>query len=241
MRDSVEDSIVLFERAGRLLMTIDKEYQKSVDTGTVSSELRIAIRDYLGDIRSTLDYLAWDIFTDKCMANIDAEKLNATMTRIQFPILDEKKEFDKRIRNNFKGLSSEIVDVLESVQSYKTADDTCWIKLLQELNNENKHRNLTRQKKRTKQQINNLQIAQEGVNFTFVGCTSNLEDIEFMKMLTGSSITDKELRTHPDVAEYDVDMEVKLLFKELDAPVLDTLQKIHRGASELTQKILSVI
>lgn len=241
MRDSVEDSIILFSRAGEMLRKVKDEYKKSSEEGAVSAALRIAIRDYLGDVRSSLDYLAWDIFTEKCEGNIASNKVERVKKLINFPIFDTKDTFDSKMAERFNGLTPEIISVLESVQSYQDPSGISWLKLLQELNNENKHRNLSRQKKRTLQNISDLHYKGPKGNITITNSTTDIEDVELLQILIGAPITDRELKEHPDVLAYDADVEVHLLFRDLDMPVIDTLEEIHCGASDVLNRLHALI
>lgn len=66
--------------------------------------------------------------------------------RFYFPILPDKKTFDRKLDQWFPGLrkaAPEVVSVLEDVQPFKSGQE--WLSQFNQLNNENKHGDLVEQ------------------------------------------------------------------------------------------------
>ena len=60
------DIEALLNRADKTLPKINEEYEKALHDKTISADLRIDIKDYFGNLRSVLDYLAHDIVEKHC-------------------------------------------------------------------------------------------------------------------------------------------------------------------------------
>lgn len=77
----------LLNRASKTLLKINEEYEKSINMQTILAELRIDIKDYFGNLRSALDFLAHDIVEKYC--------LNANpKNNLYFPICADQTSFD---------------------------------------------------------------------------------------------------------------------------------------------------
>ena len=60
------DIEALLNRADKTLLKINDEYEKALHAKEISADLRIDIKDFFGNLRSVLDYIAHDIVEKYC-------------------------------------------------------------------------------------------------------------------------------------------------------------------------------
>lgn len=110
----------LLNRASKTLLKINEEYEKSINMQTILAELRIDIKDYFGNLRSALDFLAHDIVEKYC--------LNANpKNNLYFPICADQTSFDNVMKKLYPDLQTNckaVYDVLEALQPFKNLDGT---------------------------------------------------------------------------------------------------------------------
>lgn len=135
----------MIKTANNLLKNIKDNYkelskeinQKSIENNI--NDLSINLKHILEDLRSILDYIAFDLFNKYC-SNINPNK------KIYFPYCNEDKnevDYIKIIERNFPGLyekQKNIYSILSSCQHYN--DHSKWLIKLADLTNEVKHKNL---------------------------------------------------------------------------------------------------
>lgn len=142
------DIQAVLDRANNDLDEIKTEYNKSLNEKQISSDLRISIKNCLENIRSSLDYLAHQIFEKNCKGD---------NSKVYFPIYSVSKEkFEKFMKKTFPDLENtnkKIYDALESSQYYNNSTDNEWIKDLMTLVNGNKHRKLSPQTRTEQKQL----------------------------------------------------------------------------------------
>jgi len=117
------DIHAVLNKAKRLIEKIEDEYKQSLTSQTVSDELLVDIKDYLGNLRSALDYL------------------RAKVSKHSFPICKTEKEFE----NVTTDLSDEIKNMIKKFQPFQGND---WISWFNTLNNKSKHLTLIPQKRK---------------------------------------------------------------------------------------------
>ena len=130
----------LVERSKDDLAKITEMYRSSLRREDISQDLKIEIKNYCGNLRSALDYLAWDICEALC-CDREANK------RVYFPICRSRENFEL-VKNWYGRLSHSCPDMwwyLESVQPYHEGYE--WLGDFSTLNNENKHADLVAQTK----------------------------------------------------------------------------------------------
>ena len=132
-----EESIkALIIKVEKDFVTLKTDYDRSLKEKVVSEELKIDIKNIFENLRSALDYIAYDVF--------EMLKTGNDPGKLYFPISQNKKNFDKRISNDFPTLEvnfADIYKIMESIQPYH--DD--WLTKFNKLNNSNKHQNLVEQ------------------------------------------------------------------------------------------------
>ncbi|MBL1278846.1 MAG: hypothetical protein COA33_001135, partial [Fluviicola sp.] len=83
----IDDINALIGRADELLPKVQSDYESSLHDQSISSELKIDIKDLVGHLRSILDYLAHDIRDTHCPT------ANAN-NNLYFPIRNDRTNFD---------------------------------------------------------------------------------------------------------------------------------------------------
>lgn len=112
-----QDIETVMKKARDSLVVIEDKYKKCLDGQNIPESLLVKIKEYLGNIRSALDY-SWNKIPGVKGGN--------------FPIVNSKKKFS----NLAIGIAPIYVDVLEKWQPYNNQD---WIQWMTTLNNKNKH------------------------------------------------------------------------------------------------------
>ena len=136
------DIEALLNRADKTLIKINEEYEKALHAKTISADLRIDIKDFFGNLRSVLDYLAHDIVEKYCPNANPKDKL-------YFPIRADQVSFDNLMKKSYPDLQTNckaVYDVLEELQPFKKPENA-WLTHFNKLNNENKHERLVAQKR----------------------------------------------------------------------------------------------
>ncbi len=103
-------------RAKEQLNKIENAYGDALQSKSIPNELLVDIKDYLGNVRSALDYLACKI-----------QSKNA-----YFPVANSVTDFTARVQDFPKNT----ISILEGVQSYKSDN---WLSNFSLLSNKNKH------------------------------------------------------------------------------------------------------
>jgi hypothetical protein len=143
------DIEALLNRADKNLLKIIEEYEKSLHSKTISAELRIDIKDYFGNLRSVLDYLAHDIVEKYCPNANPKDNL-------YFPIRADQVSFENLMKKSYPDLQincKAAYDILEALQPYKKTENA-WLTHFNKLNNENKHERLVAQKRTETKRVN---------------------------------------------------------------------------------------
>ena len=150
------DIEALINRAEKSLPKIIEEYEKSLHAKTIQADLKIDIKDYFGNLRSVLDYLAHDIVDKYCPKAKQKDIL-------YFPIRLDQGSFDSLMQKSYPDLktaSNTVYDILESIQPFKTPMNQ-WLTHFNKLNNENKHERLVAQTRSETKRVN-VQIKSGG-------------------------------------------------------------------------------
>ena len=143
------DIEALLGRAEKIFTKINKEYENALHKREISADLRIDIKDYFGNLRSVLDYLAHDIVDRYCPKRNPKDKL-------YFPIRGDKESFDNLIKKSYPDLHSNckpVYDVLNALQPFIKVENN-WLTHFNKLNNENKHERLVAQKRIESKRVN---------------------------------------------------------------------------------------
>lgn len=138
----------LLRRSEQDLAKIEAEYNNSLRAASIDADLAIDIKNFTGNLRSVLDYLAHDIRERYCPKA-------PTNAIFYFPILSDAASFKSKMSTWYPGLDSaapQLYSLLASVQPYASAKNA-WLGQFNRLNTENKHADLVEQKKTETRQV----------------------------------------------------------------------------------------
>lgn len=150
----------LLGHAGEELAAIQNLYQKSLDEKSIKSVLLIAIKNFMENLRSALDFTARGLYY-KYGAPTKATP------RIYFPYAlkhQSLSDFRKsnRIEKCIPGLSASRPDVVTAIEDMQHwSSGYAWLPDFMDLNNENKHKRLTPQ---TRKESKQLKISSGGIS-----------------------------------------------------------------------------
>jgi len=135
------DVNAVLKKAGELLSKIEAEYKKSLTKQTISDELLVEIKDFFGNLRSSLDYL------------------RGKVSKFNFPVCKTEQEFE----NSTTDLSQELKNVIKKWQPF---NGNQWLATFNTLNNKSKHITLIPQKRRETTQTRVTHPNGDGVSWT---------------------------------------------------------------------------
>ncbi|MDO8527898.1 MAG: hypothetical protein Q7T03_09455 [Deltaproteobacteria bacterium] len=109
-----DDVNAVLKKAESSLIVIEDGYKKSLRETKIGADLLVEIKDYLGNLRSALDYLRKKI------------------SNHNFPICDQEADFEKR--------STDLPALVKnSIKKWQPFNDQKWMEWFNKLNNELKH------------------------------------------------------------------------------------------------------
>lgn len=139
-----DDIEAVMKRAEKALAIIESEYNKQILKQTINDNLLGEIKDYLGNLRSTLDFLWHKI----------------PKSRNNFPICVTLLDYQKRVY----GLDQEYIKMVSKWQPFNGQD---WIQWFSILNNTHKHLTLVPQ---IRKEIKEFSIKKDGGGITAQNC-----------------------------------------------------------------------
>lgn len=149
-----DDAKSLLQHAQGKLPDIKAEYGKSLSKKSVEASLLVDIKNFMENLRSALDFSAHGLFEAYGASN----RLNPKIYFPYAPLSQNLTAFrqNNRIEVCIPGISTSRPDVVAKLESYQhfSSADNKWLPLFMELNNENKHQQLTPQEKRESKQLN---------------------------------------------------------------------------------------
>lgn len=148
-----DDALDLVKHAKNEFDKIKRSYGQSIHKKSIEPKLLIEIKNLMENLRSALDFTAHGLFN---------KYGNSTKSdiKIYFPYATEEQsgsDFQKqnRIEKCIPGLSSSRPDIVAKIESYQHFSDpnNRWLPQFMDLNNENKHQQLTPQKRTETKQL----------------------------------------------------------------------------------------
>ncbi len=231
---SINDSLFILNDAKVQLTLIEKFYSSSLKEKHISPLLRLKIKHFLEDIRSSLDYAAFHIFTTLFKDKISSD-LKHHERIISFPFRESEKKFDLYVSNAFPGLSEEKPDILiifKELQAFNKNKNVEWFFNLNVLCNKNKHRHLVPQERketsRIKYMVDNLGNTFTNIYMTDVKSLVEIDDIPI------------DLRK-PNPFYHNVNIESwdEFYFEDFNQPVPQLLKGIYTGTESTVNKLIS--
>lgn len=231
--EPINDANSLLDFSSTTFNLINKLYSESVYEEDLPPTLNILIKNYLENIRSSLDYIANYIFDTYCSSEYNPKDLESIKRSIYFPICKNEKKFNQIINKKFKGLSKEFVDILEKYQPYKNNQ---WIKNLHEISNKSKHIEL----------IKNTRVESGKVNYLVDKNNNQLINVKFENcshaiVIDGVALTNKNTMNFPNIVNYDGDIKAEYYFKITNTPIISTLNDILSGSKSILDDFKKVL
>ncbi len=149
MSNRKSDIIMLIEKSKKMYSTIEIKYKNSLDKKNIDPNLKIDIKNYCENVRSSLDYLAKEIVFKYCPTANKNDNL-------YFPICKSKSIFDNKMKKSYPNLdenNKSLYDYLENIQSFNNLNNQ-WLMDFNTLTNENKHEKLVEQTRIETKQVN---------------------------------------------------------------------------------------
>ncbi|USK66314.1 hypothetical protein [Peribacillus frigoritolerans] len=222
----------LLKDAGETLVFIENSYQAALKADDVSIALKLKIKHFLEDVKSSLDYIAYYIFIEYCADNITS-KLDDHIRNLYFPNKEIENKFNNYITSMYPGLNAnhpEIVHIFRSVQSF---NEIQWFINLNKLVNKNKHRELEKQQRNKTTHIHYGKIG--GItlsNVKFVNCETPIS--------YGGTAIDFESPS-PYNSNFLANTTIEFIFKDLNLSVIPTLKDIYTGANKVINDLETII
>jgi hypothetical protein len=142
---------------------IEEAYNASLSEKEITPNILIEIKNFMENLRSSLDFMAYGLF--KLYGSSSASN-----PKIYFPyasLIQSKEEFQKsrRIDTCIPGLSTSRPDIAAKIESYQhfAAPNNRWLPMFMDLNNENKHQQLTPQ---VRKEVKELRMSSGGASIS---------------------------------------------------------------------------
>lgn len=238
-----EDAKQLVQYAKDQFPQIEEAYNISLEDLEIKPKLLIEIKNLMENLRSALEFTAHGLF--KKYGYSDAAK-----QKTYFPYsLDNqtKEQFLKsnRIKKCIPGINASRPDVVEKITSYQHFADinNRWLPIFMELNNENKHQQLTPQ---GREESKELRISSEGSSISMKGGASislgSGASIEIGKMTIpgGQNIDVNNPPITYGPGKKEVITWVSFIFSTNQEPVLPFLRQSIDGTDKIVNELSSM-
>lgn len=137
-----QEILDIFNETQKQLTDIRSSYNKLKKDDDVPTSLKVGVKNFLENVRSILDHIAFQIFQDENLIKKDDD--------VYFPLYCKNKSaFESFMERRLPGLinqNSNLYSRLEAIQFYNDPKKREWMKDLR-IVNENKHRKLSTQEK----------------------------------------------------------------------------------------------
>lgn len=229
----INDAIIILNVSSDMLGSINNLYNRCIYEEDLSTILKVNIKNYLENIRSSLDYVANYLFDTYCSNNYTQKELKKIKNKIYFPIYSSEEKFTENINKKFKGLPINIISVLEKHQAY---NNNKWLDNLVSIVNASKHIELMRNKRTESGKINYL----EDINGNkFINCS--FKNCRHAAVINGIPLTNNNALSNSYIKYYDGDIYAEYYFSNTDTPVIDTLNEILNGASSIIADLKKIL
>ncbi len=141
------DVLALLDHATNDLKNIEAKYVEALTSKSIPADLQIDIKNYMENLRSSLDYVAHDIY-EAVIQPVRASSGQKDPKDVYFPYGRDENGFKSGIGAalpDLKNINTTVFDFLEAIQPHKCGDN--WLYQFCRIVNEKKHDVLTPQKK----------------------------------------------------------------------------------------------
>jgi hypothetical protein len=227
----LSDSRACLAVAYSMLENIKNEYREAILKDNTPSTLNVTIKNFLENVRSSLEYSTHYIFTTHCSIHYNAKELERK--NVYFPIRKTQSSFDECINSDFRGLRDDKPEIYQILKSCQSFNGQMWAQHLATLSNKNKHIKLTKQKKKNK--IVNIVHGKDFFD-------NNFKNVVFEDCNVGLSYNDKyDQDAHIFFKDFNMKVEFEYLFEDINQPVIPTLQDIYSGANLIISKLSNCV
>lgn len=233
--ERIADAKLCIEESKSLLKEITDIYNKNLYKDNLPPNLNIKIKNFLDNIRSSLDYVSNYIFYNYCYDNYTKKELERIERQIYFPSKKSEPAFNDYISRRFKGLSSQpkILKLFAEVQVFSGVD---WAKNLVLLSNKNKHIKFTKHTRSESAHITYMKdiFGTEFKNCTFQSCGTAIQ-------YNDVSLSSIDIKSNPYIISFLGNIDVEYKFKDTDTPLIPTLENIINGAENFISDLENLI
>ena len=222
---------------------IEEAYNASLSEKEIKPELLIEIKNFMENLRSALDFSAHGLFQNYGSST-------APNPKIYFPyalLSQSKEEFQKSLRINdcIPGLSTNRSDITTKLESYQhfAAPNNRWLPIFMDLNNENKHQQLTPQ---VRKEAKELRISSGGASISIgsgasisIGPGASIQ-IGGMVIPGGQSFDVNKPPVTIGPGKKEVLTWVSFHFITNDEPVLPLLRQALEGVGGIVQELSTI-
>lgn len=235
-----DDAKLLVQHERERFAEIEQAYGASLSERKIKPNLLIDIKNFMENLRSSLDFTAHGIFQKYGFSASPSPK-------IYFPyalLNQSKEEFRKsrRIDNCIPDISNRRPDIVDKIESYQhfANPSNRWLPVFMDLNNENKHQKLTPQiRKETKE----LRISSGGASIS-MGSGSSISmspgtSIQFGNMVIpgGQSFDANKPPATIGSGKKELITWVSFHFSINDEPVLPLLKQTLEGVDRIVGEL----
>lgn len=228
----ITDALIILNFSTNMFDNIKLLYDKCTYEEDLTPILKINIKNFLENIRSSLDYTANYLFDKYCISSYDQKELNKIKKKIYFPILDNSDKFNKSISNKFKGLPNDIISILEKYQPYNSND---WISNLVSIVNNNKHIELS---KSIRTESGTIDYFEDMSGNIISNCY--FENVTHAVVINGVPLSNN-YANNPYVKSFSGNIQVDYYFSITNTHIIDTLDKILNGSKSLLNDLVNIL
>lgn len=235
-----EDAKELVGHAAAEIVTIEGEYTRSLNEKEVKPRLLIEIKNLMENLRSALDFTAHGLF----------DKYGGTTKRnprIYFPYAPVSQDLagfreQKRIEACIPGLPASRPDIAEHIEALQhfSEKENRWLPMFMDLNNENKHQQLTPQR-RTERKERRLESGGASMSMgsgarISIGPGASMT-IGGMKIPGGQEISADKPAFYTGQGTQTVTLWVSFVFTSNDQAVVPFLQKATTRTTSIVEEL----
>lgn len=237
--DYFQSAKELIDYANESYSKIKKSYNDSLHDKKIKPTLLIEIKNFMENLRSALDYCAHGLF-DKYG---DKNKKQNIYFPYAWPGLSGSDFKTKKIIDNkIPGLSCSRPDIVATIEGYQafSSKGNDWLPKFMELNNENKHQNLTPQVRKETKQLN---ISSGGVSISMgEGCSIEMGSGTMIQMGEATIPGSQRIDVNNPAkifgqAKQEIIIWVSFNFQSNNEPVLPLLEKAVNGTTKIVSEL----
>ena len=196
-------------------------------------KIRSDIKHFLDNANSILDFTAFELYQTYSIHHLDNVTYENRQHRVYFPYKVKKSKYEEYINKTYPNLLEINSDIFRALEKYQKYGNSQWRKDLHQLVNQNKHKNLSLQKKTKYHQVNEINIPNM---FNITGGQINFEN--------NVVIENNQMTQYNDFDSFKKDFEDRgnidtfriFVFTDLKVPVLKTLGEILLGIKKVYEE-----